>query len=244
MTKQTLLFENLSFNTHPALVTEDYDGWQIRYSNGYTKRANSVSALGASTIDIDEKIRYCEEYYRSKNLPCVFKTTDDEAEFDKHLSDLGYKEVTPTDVLAMPLKGRSINTSDCIITEAPTEEWFDAYFGMAEYSKDIYIQTAKEMIKSISLPSFYCIIKQDGVPVSVASAVIEDGCMAMLNVYTDKNHRLKGYARKACENLLNEAVKFGAHTAYLQVVADNGPAYHIYDSLGYKKIYTYRYKEK
>lgn len=57
----------------------------------------------------------------------------------------------------------------------------------------------------------------------------------MLNVYTDKNHRLKGYARKACENLLNEAVKFGAHTAYLQVVADNGPAYHIYDSLGYKK---------
>ena len=71
-----------------------------------------------------------------------------------------------------------------------------------------------------------------------------DGCMAMLNVYTDKNHRLKGYARKACENLLNEAVKFGAHTAYLQVVADNGPAYHIYDSLGYKKIYTYRYKEK
>lgn len=88
------------------------------------------------------------------------------------------------------------------------------------------------------------LIKQDGVPVSVASAVIEDGCMAMLNVYTDKNHRLKGYARKACENLLNEAVKFGAHTAYLQVVADNGPAYHIYDSLGYKKIYTYRYREK
>ncbi len=244
MTEQTLLYENLSFNTHPALVTEKYDGWLIRYSNGYTKRANSVSPLGESSIDIDEKIAYCEEYYRSKDLPCVFKTTDDEPEFDEHLAKLGYREVTPTDVLAMPLEGRSFNESDCTISSGPTEEWFDAYFGMAEYSKDIYIQTAKEMIKSISLPSFYCIIKQNGVPVSVASAVIEDGCMAMLNVYTDKNHRLKGYARKVCENLLNEAVKAGAHTAYLQVVADNGPAYHIYKTLGYKKLYTYRYREK
>ncbi len=51
MTNQTLLFENLSFNTHPALVTEYYDGWQIRYSNGYTKRANSVRRiLNAKTI--------------------------------------------------------------------------------------------------------------------------------------------------------------------------------------------------
>ncbi len=52
MTEQTLLYENLSFNTHPALVTEKYDGWLIRYSNGYTKRANSVSPLGESSIDL------------------------------------------------------------------------------------------------------------------------------------------------------------------------------------------------
>ena len=245
MTKQTLLFENLSFNTHPAIVTEEYDGWFIRYSNGYTKRANSVSAIDASTIDIDEKIKYCEEYYRAKDLPCVFKITDDEKDFAKHLFELGYQEVTPTDLMTMPLEGRSFNTSDCTISEGPTDEWFDSYFGMAGYSKQIYIDTATTMMKNIKLPSYYCIVKENGKPVSVASAVIENGYMCLLNVYTDKEQRLKGYARRACENILDQTVKSGlAHTAYLQVLQNNGPANHIYESLGYKKLYAYRYLEK
>ena len=245
MKDSTLLYENLSFNTHPALVTEEYDGWLIRYSNGYTKRANSVSAIGASTIDIDEKIKYCEEYYRSKDLPCVFKITDDEEYFAKRLFELGYQEVTPTDLLTMPLEGKTFNTSDCIITEGPTDEWFDAYFGISEYTKQIYIDTATEMINNIAHPAYYCLIKEGDRPVACASSVIENGYMCLLSVITDKEYRLRGYGRKVCENILDQTVKSGlAHTAYLQVVANNGPAYHIYETLGYKKLYTYRYLQR
>jgi len=36
------LYEELSANAHPALKTIIYDGWILRFSDGYTNRSNSV----------------------------------------------------------------------------------------------------------------------------------------------------------------------------------------------------------
>lgn len=33
-----IMFEELSFNSHPALQTQFYDGWVLRFANGYTKQ--------------------------------------------------------------------------------------------------------------------------------------------------------------------------------------------------------------
>ncbi len=118
MNEQICLFEELSFNSHPALQAQFYDGWFIRFSNGYTNRANSVSTLWPSTLDVKEKIEECEKRYARQSLPCVFKVTDGtESGFDKMLEDRCYRIVTTTDLMTLNLKDRQFTRMECVITD-------------------------------------------------------------------------------------------------------------------------------
>jgi len=56
MNNKIQLYEELSLNAHPSLQTQVYDGWILRYANGYTSRANSINPLYQSTLDLQEKI--------------------------------------------------------------------------------------------------------------------------------------------------------------------------------------------
>ncbi len=71
----TLALEELSMNAWPALKTHLYDGWVLRFANGYTKRANSVHPIYSSTLPVGEKITFCEGLYGREGLPTVFKLT-------------------------------------------------------------------------------------------------------------------------------------------------------------------------
>ena len=86
-----LRYEELALNAFPAILTELYDGWVLRYSNGYTFRGNSINPLYKSNINLDEKISYCESKFASKKLPCVFKMTEAvDGELDILLERKGY----------------------------------------------------------------------------------------------------------------------------------------------------------
>ena len=67
--------EELSLNAWPSLQTMSYDGWILRFADGYTKRANSVNPLYVSNLDLEEKIRFGESVYRARGLPVVYKMT-------------------------------------------------------------------------------------------------------------------------------------------------------------------------
>jgi len=68
--------EEISNNALPSLNTYLYDGWLLRTSYGFTKRANSVSPLYPSYLDLKEKINFCESFYMKKGLPLIFKLFD------------------------------------------------------------------------------------------------------------------------------------------------------------------------
>ena len=68
-----ILFEEMASNAHVALNIMQYDGWILKFSEGHTNRANSVSMIYPSTINVNEKIKNCENIYSEQNLPCVFK---------------------------------------------------------------------------------------------------------------------------------------------------------------------------
>jgi len=76
MRPEIQFYEELAINTHPALQTQLYDGWVLRFSNGYTNRANSVSPLYPSNLPGEEKVAHCEQIYAAQELPAVFKLTD------------------------------------------------------------------------------------------------------------------------------------------------------------------------
>ena len=58
--------EEVSLNSWPVLQQILFDGWILRFSRGYTKRANSVNPLFGSSMDVDEKVDVCEKLYAEK----------------------------------------------------------------------------------------------------------------------------------------------------------------------------------
>lgn len=245
MDSKIRLYEELSFNSHPSICTQYYDGWLLRFANGYTNRANSVNMLYPSTINLETKIKVCEEQYSSQKQPCVFKVTESSEEgLDAMLEEKGYRIVTPTTLMDMNLTGKQFASHNCVITRATDREWLDTYFRF-ENCTDVNTQTtAKQMMDMILNTALYCRVVENGRSVACASAIIERGYMTLVHVIVDEKYRGRGYGRQVCEGLLTEAIKLGAHTAYLQVIKNNQIAVNLYKKLGYKDVYSYWYRVK
>ncbi|RRN74187.1 hypothetical protein EI200_02485 [Peribacillus simplex] len=53
--------EELLMNALAALQTQIYDGWVIRFADGYTKRANSINPIYLSNENVKKIISNCEK---------------------------------------------------------------------------------------------------------------------------------------------------------------------------------------
>lgn len=95
-----------------------------------------------------------------------------------------------------------------------------------------------------NLNAVYCRLQMSGKDVAVASAVIEDGVLFLLNVVVDEAVRGKGYGKILVKETLEAACNFGAEKLCLQVVADNTVAVKLYESFGFEFLYTYWYMVK
>ena len=99
--------EELSLNAWPALKQVLYDGWVLRFADGYTRRSNSVNPLYAGSGSLSEKIRFCQGVYRAAGQPTVFKLTaaSEPPALADALAAAGYREQARTSVQAAELKG-------------------------------------------------------------------------------------------------------------------------------------------
>jgi ribosomal protein S18 acetylase RimI-like enzyme len=90
----------------------------------------------------------------------------------------------------------------------------------------------------------FALLRRDGTPVSFAIGVAERGHLAVLNVATNPTERRRGHSKKVLESLYAWGQARGAHTAHLNVQADNTRAVSLYSGLGFREIYRYVYRVK
>ncbi|MGQ3031865.1 MAG: GNAT family N-acetyltransferase, cg3035/Rv0428c family, partial [Ferrovibrionaceae bacterium] len=91
--------EERALNAWPALTTMVMDGWVLRLSRGYSKRANSLNAL-APTTGIDAALDGAEPIYRLAGLRPIVRLSPlmpDGA--DSALAARGYLAGDPTTVM-------------------------------------------------------------------------------------------------------------------------------------------------
>ena len=245
MDDQIRFLEEIAANGHAALNTMLYDGWLLRFSEGVTNRANSVSVIRPSQGDPSEKVAHCEACYAKQGLPAVFKLTDNDAELSAFLENRGYRIVTPTDVRILDLDGTDLpaDTDRCVFSAEPSA-WLPDYFAFEEISDPRRMDVFRRMLSRTLADTVYCTLLRGGGPAACASGALEQGYMLLQNVVVDPALRGTGLGKKLCRAMLAKAKELGARHVYLQVVRSNDAAMNLYRGLGFRKVYTYWYMKQ
>lgn len=237
--------EKLASNSWPPLDTHFYDGWLMGVSDGYTRRANSIQIFGNSKILIDDKIKYCEDFYRRNRLPAIFKIVKEKGfeELDTKLKELNYNKVALTSVRLKKISGCIFtDDSNIEVSYLPSKQWVDKYFNCANTNLE-YKDTYLSIINKIKGKSIWATYAYKGKILGLGFATIEKGYCGIYSLIVDKGERGRGYAKALMNKLLLEAQKLGATMSYLQVTVDNRPAKKLYDKFGYEEIYRYYYRK-
>ncbi|MCI5995426.1 MAG: GNAT family N-acetyltransferase [Blautia sp.] len=263
------LIEEISLNAWPSHKIELYDGWLIRFSHNYTHRTNSVEQVGASTLPIEEKISYCENVYANYHTPACFKINPlMDPSFDTLLKERGYEVCHTTEVMTMPMEhfvpypslfaeyeyyGRNsglpsfIEYPDNILVQLRdriTDDWITSLFRLNGTTNPTLRRIVPSMFKAIPKETIVAFIEIDGRTVASGLGILDRGHVGLYAIYVDASCRRKHFARSICSAILSESVKKGASHAYLQVVAGNMAAKHLYRSLGFEDFYTYWFRSR
>lgn len=234
--------EELSLNAWPALETALYDGWVLRFSAGYTRRANSVNPLYASLLQPMEKLRHCQRLYRDRGLPTVFKITRAAGDFDAFLGEHGYGREGETSVqiadVATPLIPAE---EDAELLEKPSEAWIAAFCALNPGLRRHFL-TMSGMLGRLTVPACFLSLKHEGQTAALGMAVAERGYVGLFDIVTRQTLRNQGIGKDVVLHLLEWGKSQGAERAYLQVTLDNAPALHLYKRLGFEEAYRYWYR--
>ncbi len=237
--------EELSLNHWQPLSTLLYDGWILRFADGYTKRANSVNPIYASTIDVYQKIIECEKLYASHQLPTIFKISPfvQPSNLDEVLEKMGYTLVDPVSVQMVDLDQISApRLTSVTIDEDLTPAWVEHFCRLQNVQK--YRNVMERMLSNIRTKKGFISFYVEDQVVACGLGVIERGYIGLYDIVTDKNYRNRGFGEQMILNLLKWGKENGAQYSYLMVIANNEPALRLYSKIGYSEIYKYWFRVK
>jgi GNAT superfamily N-acetyltransferase len=244
--------EEAALNAVPTLATIHYDGWMLRFADGFMRRANSVNMLYDGARAADDKIAYCESAYQNCDYPhgIVFKVTPlTPPDVIAALEARGYAFDALTNLETAALTGSypMPRFHDAALTlrmdRAPSDAWIDAYFRLN--SSDVTKRgTLARMLAAIQPAAGYAQISDGDSVIAVGLGVVEDGMIGLFDIVVDAAQRRRGIGRALVGSLLAWGREQGARRAYLQVLTANTPARTLYAAFGFTTAYTYYYLQR
>ena len=237
--------EDMSLNAWPSHKMELYDGWILRFSYFYTHRTNSVEQFGNSTLPWREKIPYCENVYKRLDTPAIFKISPlVSPDFDYVLENRGYSIEHTTNVMTVDLEEVSLNYPfpDVRFTNTIPSDWIESLFDLKGTVNAIHRIVVPSMYRAILKETICASIVKDGVIVATGLGILDRDYIGIYAIHVREDYRGKGFARQICTGLLRKGMEKGAQKSYLQVVDNNLPAQKLYESLGFRYLYTYWFR--
>ena len=238
--------EELSMSAWPALQTKLYDGWVLRFADGYTKRSNSINPIYDSTISLHIKLDFCEKEYEQAKLPIVYKLTPDSQprDIDEELDKRGYITIDETSVRVLEMDHYYQAKVEGIHIETEfSDTWIKGFINCSGINERDQM-TANKMLSNI-IGEVVCVSKRVREKViGCGFGVIERDYIGIFDIIVDKSYRGNGYGKNIMYSILNTAAEKGVKTAYLQVVVGNKPAENLYKDLGFQEEYKYWYRVK
>jgi ribosomal protein S18 acetylase RimI-like enzyme len=240
--EQVSRLEHLAFRGWPAVATRDVAGWRLRFSEGYTKRSNSINALAKDALHGPEIVERLEAPYLQLRQAPIWRLTPlaplDMADL---LQERRYRLVERSLMQVAPLLDRFAADPAVQILGEPTPAWIEAF---CRYSpvQPAHREAMRRMLAAIAQPAGFALIEEAGRPLALAIGAAEDDHVGVFDVLVVPHARRRGLARRITESLYAWARCAGARFAYLQVVATNEAALALYASQGFRTAYTYEYR--
>ena len=235
--------EEAGLNSWPALQHLLFDGWLVRFAQGYTKRANSVTPLYPSLLSTEEKIAWCEHFYQENQLPTIFRLlsfSEENQHLDQLLAQRGYYALDHTLVWSLKLPSELATENSGLIAISLTD-WLLIYGQWSNrYSELQHVH--RELLERILSPVLFAVLYQQGAPVACGLGVLEHKVFGLFDIVTDPRQRRKGYGTQLVTSMLDWGKQHGAQYAYLQVVSTNLAAQQMYAKLGFQESYHYWYR--
>ena len=249
--------EECAFNAWPAQRIATVNGWVLRLSEGYTKRANSANAL-CPTGSFKQTRALAESFYARHDQPAIFRLSPlAGGEADAALADAGYQRTGETLVLCVPLAPRAGGLASRIgiagIGNVPHHDEVQRVMPHADAAWRLgYAQAADvpetaralhdRLLDAIAMPCGFAAVGPVSSPVGFGMGVVERDLLGLFDIVVHPMARRQGAARRLMAQLMAWGRARGARQAYLQVVADNAPAISLYRALGFCEAYRYHYR--
>ena len=234
--------EQKTFRAWPALETCLRHGWIQRFAGGYTKRSNSINALAPNSQLTLKMKNELEVPYRQRGLPPVWRLTPlAPAGTDALLAAAGYRRIDESYLQVTALGDRFVLDPEIRFARAPTPAWLA---GFAEQSPvaPVHRQTMTRMRGVIAQPVGFASVEDAEGPMAFAIGVVDGVHVGIFDVLVAPRARRRGLARRLTQTIGAWGRSHGATHAYLQVVATNMAALPLYESLGFKTVYSYSYR--
>ena len=244
--------EELSLNAWPAMQQVLLDGWLLRFSKGFTKRANCVVPLypslnpSADSDALEGKLRYCENLYAREQLQTIFRLTSlqaqhGHAQLDNLLQERGYSRTEQSRVLTRPLDKYPVRETPGRVELLDLEQWVTIY-GQLTAMPQAAVALHKAILQGIQARCAFAALSGGEGWVACGLAVLEQDLLGLFDIVTHPRQRRRGYGRSLVTALLEWGHSHQAQHAYLQVVADNAPAADLYRRLDFQGLYNYWYR--
>jgi ribosomal protein S18 acetylase RimI-like enzyme len=224
-----------------------YDGWLLRFSAGKARRARSAQALTAGCMPLEQKLDGVCRWYTSRRLPPLVRITpfSRPPAIDAELAARGWIAIETTWVMTRTVREADIPASaDALRVERVGEQRFAQCVGELRGSSPAQVDAHARRLEGspLSDAAVRVIVFDGGLPIAAGQTVVEMEMAGLYDIVTATSHRGLGLADRVCRQLLTHAAQMGAHTAYLQVGADNAAARRLYARLGFTDRYTYWYR--
>lgn len=238
--------DNASLAAWPAFEEVVQDGWLLRFSQGFSKRCNSVTAREAGNLELGRKIQECDRWYRTRSRPPIFRLTPFSAPagLDGALEQRGYSVFEPTLVEGLDLTGGGWSRRGAVPDELrflPLPEWVRTYHALAGAGGD-QVAAHEQVLGSIRSPRALAVLTDGDGPMACGLGVLDGGLFGLFDFVTAPDRRRQGLGRRLLEALLAWGRERGAESAYLQVVRTNAPARSLYEGAGFRRLYEYWYR--
>lgn len=244
-----------------ALEREHLGEWELRASQGFTQRGNSVLAVGDPGVPLADAVDRIEQWYAVRGLPARvslagpvgFEPTDDP--LGAALVARGWTSgdrtvnlTAQTDTVARADAGGP----EVRVTRELDETWLDAY-GL---SRDVVPGAVAGVLAGSPAHLFGSITLGGGLaqklglstpgsraprPVAIGRLGLAQGWAGLGALWTDPAFRGRGLATRLTTRLAAAARADGIHLMHLQVEADNATAMALYERLGFERHSSYVY---